>query len=362
MTRRVRIIGTGSFLPPFEVDNKTICKHYARRNAEWVEEKLGILTRRFAFDFEQNRMRPGYHDGEMALAAAHRALEAAGIQGKDLDLIVRVTCTADYLYFPDSACVLHEQVGAGRDCAAFTLPSGCGGFVYALKAAVGQMQGDESLSRVLVVASNSVSPFMDVQNQISLDWCRKNAFDAYVFGDGAGAVVLECRDVAAEEEGEKKQETGILAGYWGAWHERDPISYPAGGGANPTRAENVADHFYNMDLHAVAEKAPEHLFQAIAGIKGKYKDEYDRELTLSEIDWFLFHQANMKLLDGFAERAEIPGERVLKNGYKYGNTSAASVAILLDEAVRDGKIRPGNLLLLAAIGAGWQYGALLVRW
>jgi 3-oxoacyl-[acyl-carrier-protein] synthase-3 len=364
MTSRVRIIGTGSFLPPFEVDNETICKYYPRKDARWVEEKLGILTRRFAFDFEQNRMRPGYYDSEMALAAARRALEAAGIEANDLDLVIRVSCTPDYLhFFPDPAAErIQKELGATLDCASFAIPAGCSGFVYAMEIARSLMLGNQRYQKVLISVSNSVSPFMDVENRVSEDWCRKNAFDAYIFGDGAGAVVLEKQEIQDEDEAG----IGILDGYLGSWYERNPITYPAGGGASPTRVENVPEHFYKMDLRAVAEEAPRHLQQAIMGlmkIRGFALEETSR--FFEKIDWFLFHQANMQLLDGFAEMTGIPKEKILRNGDRYGNTSAASTVILLDEAVREGKIKAGDLLLFAVIGAGgssWQYGSLLVRW
>lgn len=355
MAKRIKIIGTGSFLPPFEVDNETICRYYPRRDAKWVQEKLGIITRRFAFDFEKNEMRPGYYDSDMALEAARRALEAANVQAKDLDLIVRVSCTPDYLhFFPDPAAErLQKELGATLDCASFAIPAGCGGFVYAMEIVRGLMLGNPRYQKVIIVVSNSVSPFMDVENKVSEDWCHKNAFDAYIFGDGAGAVVLESQEVPDGEE------IGLLAGYLGSWYERNPITYPAGGGACPTRVENVPEHYYKMDLKAVAEEAPKHLQQAITGLMKI------RDFALEKIDWFLFHQANMALLDGFAEMAGIPKDKILKNGNKYGNTSAASTVILLDEALRGGKIKAGDLLLFAAIGAGgssWQYGSLLVRW
>jgi 3-oxoacyl-[acyl-carrier-protein] synthase-3 len=353
--KAIKIIGTGSFLPPYVVGNETICTYYKRKEANWVEEKLGILTRRFAFDFEKNKMRPGYLDSEMAFQAATLALRSAQIEAKDLDLAIHVSCTPDYLhFFPDPAIErLQKELGATRDCVCFAIPAGCGGFVYAAEIARNLMLGSPYYKLALVIASNSVSPFMDVENKISPDWCHKNSFNAYIFGDGAGAVVLEKQDVSDEEE------VGILEGYLGSWFERNPIAYPAGGVANPTRAENVPEHYYKMDLKAVAEEAPRHLQQAISGLMAK------RPFTLEEIDWFLFHQANMALLDGFAEIAGISKEKILKNGDKYGNTSAASTVILLDEAMREGKIKAGDLLLFVVIGAGgagWQYGSLLVKW
>lgn len=338
-----RVIGTGSYLPPFEIDNDLLCKYYPGKGAKWVEEKTGIKRRRFGFDFENNKMREGYFDDDLAEQAARRALEMAGVSPTELDLIIRITCTPEHLYFPDPACVLHKRLKASRDCIAYTIPAGCAGLVYAIKSADEQIKAG-GVKRALIVASNAPSSFVNTQDPklVDRDW-----LNAGIFGDGASAIVL-----ANEETGER----GILASYGGAWPENDPMKYPAGGSRYPTAAHNVYDHWYQMDVRAVRSFAPAHFRHSIKKLTEMYP------CSLDEIDWFLFHQANLRILEKLCVEMRIPMNKVLINIDKYGNTSAASIGILLDEAFRSGKIKEGNLLLLAAVGAGWQYGAIFIRW
>lgn len=338
-----KIIGTGSYLPPFEVDNATLCRFYPGKGPEWIEEKTGIKVRRFGFDFGANSMREDFFDEDLAERAALDALENAGLTADALDLIVRVTCTPEHLFFPDSACVLHERLGASRDCAAFTIPAGCGGLVYAIKNIDGQIKGN-AIRRVLLVASNSSSSFMDIKDSEAVE---RNWLNAAIFGDGASALVLEGHD---------QNNSGILASYWGAWHPHDPMFYPAGGSRHPTKRENVRDHWYQMNARDVFQYAPVHLAHSMQELLKKHTARLD------EIDWFLFHQANLRILEGLSEKLNIPIERILVNVDKYGNTSAASIGILLDEGVRSGLIKKDHLLLLVGVGAGWQYGSIFLRW
>ncbi len=338
-----KVVGTGSCLPPFKVDNDYLCRYYPGKGPEWILSKTGIKERRFGFDFEANKMREGQFDEDLAEHAALDALEKAEVDPKELGLIVRVTCTPEYLFFPDSACVLHGRLGATKDCAAITIPAGCGGLVNALKNVDGQIKGD-SIDTALVVASNTPSSFMDVRDEgaVSMNW-----LNAAIFGDGACAIVLRRSDT---------NNSGILASTWGAWHEHDPMLYSAGGSRNPTRPNNVSQHRYQMDAKAVFAYAGVHLDYAMEKLRSKY------EITLEEIDWFLYHQANLRILEKISQKKGIPWKKFLINVDKYGNTSSASIGILLDEAVREGKIEKGNLLLLGGVGAGWQYGAILIKW
>ncbi|MDO8592996.1 MAG: beta-ketoacyl-ACP synthase 3 [bacterium] len=343
--RTARIIGTGSFVPPYEVDNKMISSMYTSRDPGWIESRTGIHARRHGFNYETMTMRDGYYDNDIAEKAAKSALDNAGITAKELDMIIRVTCTPEYLFFPDAGCVMHERLEASNDCAALTIPAGCGGLVYALKVVEGMIKGG-SVNKVLIVASNSVSSYID------FDQKERDSLNAYIFGDGAGAVVMQGED----SSNGKLNTPGIIASYWGADRYRDPMLYPAGGSRNPTRISNVEDHWYKMDAKAVRVEAPKLMLRAIGGLQKACP------FLLHEVDWFLFHQANLRILEDLSKKAEIPMEKILINLDKYGNTSAASIAILLDEAVREGKIKRGDLLLLSAVGAGWQYGSFLIRW
>lgn len=341
--KKSRIIGTGSYLPDFAVNNEMLCRYYSGKGPEWIEMKTGIEERRFGFDLEDNKMREGYYDDDLAEAAAIDALEKTGISASVLSLIIRVTLTPEYLSYPDPACRLHRRIGASRDCSAFTIPSGCGGLIYALKVGDDHVRANDGKT-VLIVASNTPSSYMNMKDEEAI---RRNWLNADIFGDGASAVLLS---------NNQKNGGEILASYWGAWHENDPIVFPAGGSRNPTRIENVSDHYFKMDVKAVAEYAPVHLGYAIKKLREVHNFSYN------EIDWVLFHQVNLRILERLIEEWNIPPGKVLLNVDHYGNTSSASIGILLDEAIEEGKIKKGNKVLFAGVGAGWQYGAIFVRW
>lgn len=341
-SKGIRITGTGSFLPPREVSNQVLCS-YLGKNPEWVNRFFGINTRRFSYDTVAKKMDQCHHDGDLAYEAAVGALEMAGVSPEDLDLIVRITCTPEYLHFPDSACVLHRRLGASRDCAAFSLDTGCGGLVYALNIVCGLIHGN-GVQKALVVPSNTSSPF---HARWDPEEPSRQLLEGIIFADGASALVLEGSDDVNQ---------GILHTYWGAWPQNDPIFYPAGGSRNPTMPDNWKEHEYRLNAKAVKEDSPVHFQLSLARILAK------AGLAISDIDWFLFHQVNYRILERISRDYGIPWERMLVHADRYGNTSAASIGILLDEAVREGKIKTGDLLLMVAVGSGWQYGAALIRW
>lgn len=337
-----RIAGTGSFVPPFRVTNEYLCRFYPGKGSQWVEERTGIKERRHGFDYEEKRMREGFFDDDLAEKAARLALEDAKINSKELDLIIRVTCTAEYLYFPDPACTLHGRLEASPDCPAYTVIGGCGGLVYALKSVDAQIRGN-AVKNALVVATNTPSSFIWLDKKaLERDW-----LNIAIFGDGASAIVLQRSE---------SNESGILASYLGASPKHDPMFYPAGGSRHPTRHENVYDHWYKMDTKAVLTLAGPHLLYSIRKLMECYP------FQLNQINWFLFHQANLRILERLSKEMEVPMEKFLVNVDRYGNTSAASIGILLDEGVKNDTIKAGDLLLLGGVGAGWQYGAVLVRW
>lgn len=338
----VRITGTGSFLPPRVVTNDQLA--YLAVKPSWVDKHFGIQTRHMSWDPEARKMDSQFHDGDLAFEAAKRALEMAKVMSKDLDLIVRITCTPEYLHFPDSACMLHGRLDASRDCAAFSLDSGCGGLVYALNIVTGMIRGGDGIRRALVVPSNTSSPF---HTRWDPEEPRRQALEGVLFGDGASALVLERTDDPTR---------GILSAHMGAWPVCDPISYPAGGSRNPTIADNWREHEYRLDPKAVKRESPFHFKLTLESILAKAK------LAIPDINWFLFHQVNFRILQKMSAEFGIPWSKMLVNADRYGNTSAASIGILMDEAVREGKFRAGDRILMVAVGAGWQYGSVLVRW
>lgn len=291
---KVQISGTGSYLPPFEVDNDTLCRYYPGKGPQWIEQKIGIRARRFGFDFDAARMREGYFDNDLAEHAASRALKSASITAHQLDLIVRITCTPEYLFFPDPACVLHRRLGAHRDCAAYTIPAGCGGLIYALKTIEAQIRSG-GIQSALVVASNTPSSFINTKD---LELVERNWLNAAIFGDGASALVLENSSAA---------DKGILASYWGAWHENDPIFFPAGGSRNPTTFDNVYDHYYKMNGKAVATLAPRYFKYVIEKLNETHP------FSTKEVDWFLFHQASPRALERLREELGIPRDKFPRN-------------------------------------------------
>lgn len=337
-----RVAGTGSFVPPFCVTNEYFCQFYPGKGPKWLEERTGIKERRHGFDYENNHMREGFFDEDLAEKAAKLALEDAGVNPEELDLIVRVTCTAEHLYFPDPGCALHSRLGASPDCAAYTIIGGCGGLIYALKSVDAQIRGN-AVKSALIVATNTPSSFAWLDN----NWIERNWLNLAIFGDGASAIVLQ-------QSGEN--DFGILAGYFGASHKRDPMFYPAGGSRRPTRPDNIHEHYYKMDTRAVLTLAGPHLLYSMKKLMERYP------FTLNQVNWFLFHQANLRILERLSQEMEVPLGKFLVNVDRYGNTAAASIGILLDEGVKSGVVKDGDLLLLGGVGAGWQYGAMLVRW
>ena len=343
-TSRVIVSGTGSALPPIEVTNEMLCRYYPI-SQETIENRIGILSRRSAFDFERGELIDGYHDDDLAEMAAKQALAAAHIQPSELDLIVRVTCTPEYLFFPDSACVLHGRLGAKTDCAAFTVPTGCGGLVYMIYNVAGQISGN-SVRKALIVASNSVSPYIRLS---PLSRLKRDALNTAFFADGASAIVME------GVEGSGRGARGVIGGYWGANPVDNPVVFPAGGSRNPTSAENIEMHYYKMDPKKVLDYAVPLMAQSFRKLQERYP------FHIEDIDHFLFHQANPKIVEGVRDMLGLPLGKVPMNVQHRGNTSAASIGILMDEEIKSGRIREGQLLVLVGVGAGWQMGSLLIR-
>ncbi len=325
--RRSVILGTGSELPNKIITNEDL-ERLVETTDEWITVRTGIKQRRV--------LEEGKGNADMAYHAALRALEDADMDAKELDTIVMGTVTADYL-FPSSACVLEDMLGA-RKAFSFDVNAACSGFLNAL--AISDSFIRSGLVRnALVVGSDALSRLLNWEDRTT----------CVLFGDGAGAVVI-----GASENGNK----GILS-----TRLRTDGSYvktlyvPAGGSRNPTDPETVQNNEHTITMNGkevfkVAVRSMEEISRQALKEAG---------VTMDEVSLVIPHQANRRIIEALAERLGVPIEKVMINLDKYGNTSAASVPVALDEARRTGRIQAGDVVLLNSFGAGFAWGAAVVR-
>lgn len=363
-----RILGAGSFLPDRVVTNERIVQAIPGWTAERVAQKTGILERRFLWDFDQEAGRAivpnGHWSGprtntDMCEIALRRALEMAGVAARELDGIFVVTVSPDELNFCHDAMVVHQRLGCRQDAFAFVIDSGCGGALYTIDTVRRMIEGG-TYRTVAVVASNFASAYLDREvftSNVLVDGRELNAcLSMYLFGDGAGAVVL--RGERRERTRDDGSSPGILSSYGGS--EYVELVVRRGGGAlqppHPGRASR-AHHAYVVDGKLVAERFPGYMQRCIEEALRPYPS------LRHEVKRYYLHQANKRLVEGFAEQAGLPRERVAMHMDRYGNTSAAGTLILLAEDLADGNVHlgSGDLVLFAAIGAGVHYGGQLVR-
>lgn len=325
---RVAILGVGAYSPEAVISNADLEK-IVDTNDQWIVQRTGIRERR--------RAAPDELTSDLALKAALRALDQAGTTPAELDLIIVATVTPDHP-FPSTACFVQEKLGAKKG-PAFDLSAACGGFLYGL--GVGEKFvrcGDAQ--RVLVVGVELLSRFVDYQDRNT----------CVLFGDGAGAVVLGPSS---------DPERGILSCHLGAdGAQAETLTVPAGGSRSPASEETVASrqHYLQMDGRAVFRHAVRRLSEY-----AKLAVE-SNGLSTDDVDLVVAHQANVRILESVAQRCGLPMDRFWMNIERFGNTSSASVPIVLDEAVRANAVKPGDTLLLLAMGAGFTYGSALVRW
>jgi len=324
--RRSVILGTGSELPSKVVTNHDLEK-MVETSDEWITVRTGIKERRV--------LEEGKGNADMAFRAAQRALKDAQMQATDLDAIIMGTVTPDYP-FPSSACVLEDMLGA-RNVFSFDVGAACSGFLNALSVADSFIRTGQ-INNALVVGSDALSRLLNWQDRGT----------CILFGDGAGAVVL-----GASENG-----SGILS-----TRLRTDGSYvktlyvPAGGSLKPATPETVRrnEHTITMngkEVFKIAVRSMEEISrQALV----------EADVQVSEVALVIPHQANRRIIVALAERLGIPMERVMVNLEKYGNTSAASIPVALDEAKRQGRIKPGDIVLLNAFGAGFAWGAAVIK-
>ena len=318
-----RIAGTGSALPERVISNAELAARVDTSD-EWIAERTGIRQRHIAAK--------GQTTGDLAFAAATAALQAAGVDAKEIDLIVLGTTTPD-LVFPSTACLLQHRLGA-NGCAAFDVNAACSGFIYALTVA-NQFIRAGTVKTALVIGAETLSRF--------LDWSDRAT--CVLFGDGAGAVVLKAAD-----------EPGILSSHIhadGGYKELlwNPVGVSSGFKDEPNHGLRVL--MQGREVFKVAVKTLDRVVEETLEAN---------KLDRHQLDWLIPHQANLRIIEATAKRLDMPMDRVVVTVDKHANTSAASVPLALDYAVRSGKVQRGQLLLLEAFGGGFTWGSALLRY
>jgi len=319
-----RITGTGSYLPPRRLTNADLVAELAAQGVEssddWIVERTGIRARHFAA--------PDVASSDLALQAARQALQAAGVEAKDIDLIIVATSTPD-MVFPSTACLLQGKLGV-KGGAAFDVQAVCSGFIYALTIADAMIKSG-SATKALVIGSEVFSRILDFKDRTT----------CVLFGDGAGAVVLEA-----------SEEPGILATDIHADGSYNQILCVPG---NVSGGQVTGDPLLRMDGQAVFKLAVGVLDEAARAVLTKAGK------TDADIDWLIPHQANIRIMQGTARKLKLSMDKVVVTVDQHGNTSAASIPLALDTAVRSGQVKTGQTLLLEGVGGGFTWGAVLLK-
>lgn len=328
----VRIIGTGSYAPDRILTNADLEK-MVETSDEWITSRTGIRQRHIA-----DRGTP---TSELAYHAACHALESAGITAQDLGFISVASVTNDQP-FPSTACFLQKKLRAAP-CPCYDLQAACAGLLYSLEIAVSMLRSHQHYRYCLVVGAEKLSSVVD--------WSDRST--CVLFGDGASALVLERDDSLPDSE------DCYLASVLGAdANHSDAIQIPAGGSAAPATAETLA-----AGLHYIKMAGQETFKLAVNSMVAASRGALEQAgVSHEEVAWVVAHQANKRIIDAVATRLKVPSERVYINVDRYGNTSAASIGICLDEMARSGKLKKGDLVLLTAFGSGLAWGAMLLRW
>ncbi|HEY5431842.1 MAG TPA: beta-ketoacyl-ACP synthase III [Coriobacteriia bacterium] len=319
------LISVASWLPEARLTNADL-EQLVDTSDEWIRSRTGIAERRIAA--------PGDATSDLAARAGAIALERAGVQPADIDLLVVATSTPD-MVFPSTACLAQAKIGL--TCPAYDLNAACTGFIYAIEMATAMIESGRART-IMVIGADVLSSIVDYTDRST----------CILFGDGAGAVVLQA-----------SEEPGVLSVHLGADGTGADLLYvPAGGSAAPVTPENLAagDTYLKMNGNEVFKFA----VRAIPGVTKQALA--DSGLTTDDVDWLIPHQANQRITDTVAQRLGIAHERVVCRIEDIGNTSAASIPIALDSLYRDGRLRAGNILALVGFGAGLTYGAAIVRW
>lgn len=321
-----RVTGTGSYLPPGRVTNQELAERLAKNGIEtsdeWIVARTGIHARHFA--------EPDVPTSELALIASRRAIEAADIDPQSIDLIIVATSTPDYV-FPSTACLLQSKLGIKSHGAAFDVQAVCSGFAYALATADSFIRGGQART-ALIVGAETFSRILDFNDRTT----------CVLFGDGAGAVILQASD-----------EPGVLSS---ALHADGSYANILCTPGHVNGGVVAGSAFLHMDGQAVFKLAV-NLLEKVA-VEALEK----AHLSADQIDWLVPHQANIRIMQGTCRKLHLPQERMIVTVGEHGNTSAASIPLALDVAVRDGRIRRGQNVLIEGVGGGFTWGASVIRY
>jgi 3-oxoacyl-[acyl-carrier-protein] synthase-3 len=321
-----RVLGTGSYLPPDRVTNQDLAERLAKQGIEtsdeWIVARTGIHARHFAA--------PDQTTSELALAASNHAIEAAGIDPQTIDLIIVATSTPDFV-FPSTACLLQNKLGIKNGGAAFDIQAVCSGFAYAVATADSFIRSGAHRT-ALVVGAETFSRILDFNDRTT----------CVLFGDGAGAVILQA-----------SEEPGVLSSALHADGSHASILCTPGNVNNGVIAGSA---FLHMDGQAVFKLAVKVLEKVAVEALEK------AHLNASDIDWLIPHQANIRIMESTARKLHVPLERMVVTVGEHGNTSAASIPLAFDVAVRDGRIKRGQHVLIEGVGGGFTWGASVIRY
>lgn len=324
---RSRIIGTGAYAPSKVLTNFDLEK-LVDTSDEWIMERTGIRERRIAAEDEAT--------SDLSIKAANNAIKMAGIKPEDIDLIIVGTVTPD-MFFPSTASIVQGKIGA-KNAVAFDISAACSGFIYAMSIA-DQFIRNGTYKTALIIGAEVLSKM--------IDWSDRNT--CVIFGDGAGAVVLR---------GDNGK-SGILSTHLhtdgSMW---DLLYIPGGGSRYPVSHQMIDDKLIYMKM-----KGNETFKIAVKSLEAVILEAIEHnKIKPSDVNWIIPHQANLRIIQAVVKRLDIPIERVVLNIERYGNTSAASVPIALDEAVRDGRVKKDDVIIFEAFGAGLTWASALIRW
>ena len=327
--RKAQITGVGSYTPDKILSNQEL-EEMVDTSDEWITKRTGIKERRIADD--------DVTASDLAYQASEKALKDADLQAEDLDLILVATSTPDYPGFPSTACVLQDKLGI-TDVPAFDVAAACTGFIYGVSTATQYIETG-AYDNILVVGTEVFSKIVD--------WEDRNT--CVLFGDGAGAAVLTPST---------DDDSGVLSNHLGADGSRSHVLEIPGGGSKEPLSQAVLDnrdHYVRMEGKPVFKFAVKILGEA--AVKSLEQVGLDKD----DIDYLIPHQANTRIIDAAAKRLDLSKDQIYVNLNKYGNTSAASIPLALDEAVKDGEIKSGDTVVLVGFGAGLTWGATVIEW
>lgn len=327
MLHRAKITGTGSYVPPRVLTNHDLEK-MVETSDEWITDRTGIKERHIAL--------PAQAASDLALESSRMALKAANAKPEEIDLILLATTTPDMI-FPSSACVLQDKLGA-KNAAAFDLSAACSGFLYCLSIANSFIQTG-AYKKILVVGSELLSKITDWNDRTT----------CVLFGDGSGAVVVERSDDSHGIMSVSMRSDGAYG---------DVLKLPGGGSLNPCTHDTV-----DQGLHYISMRGNETFKIAVKSMEAIALETLQKGgLDKSQLSLLIPHQANMRIISAIANRLDLPMEKVYTNLAKYGNTSAASIPLALDEALKEGRIKRGDNILMVAFGGGLTWASALIKW